>query len=184
MLVSMLVIALLIVQTQNNLYKDELSSLRNQQFHDQLQEGKACGLLTAKEASKLLQEEVVLESGSIVPASSPTAATREGAPRIDGCSYVAPHSNGTYADVIIKTYDSSRVAGESFKKDTDKILFIVNKDVPEGSNVTAQRYSSGAHYTLIDNLVIEVSASRVGASAGSELEEFSKQVTNFVLEKL
>ena len=178
--------ALLLFITNNQLanQKTQLSQLRTQQFHDQLNEGKACGLLTNKEASTLLQSDVVLESGSIVPSSSPTAATRAGSPRIDGCTYVSQTSNGTYADVVLKSYDSNAIASDSFKKDTSKMLFIADRPVPEGSTITAIRYSSGVHYVLLNNTVIEVSASKLGASVGDPLEQFSNQVTQFVVAKL
>lgn len=183
-LIVLLVIALGLVYLQNTQLRNEKSQQAIIAFKDQLQEGKACGLVTRGEASTMLGKDAVLESASIVSSNSPTAATRGGSPRIDGCSYVVEDSNAEYIDVIIKTYDSPTTAAKNYKDDTDKVLFITDVSTEKLPMVEKMRYASGVHYVLMDRTVYEISASKQGATSGQEQQAFSASIVTFIVTKL
>lgn len=178
------VLALFSTAVQNNDYKTKLNILNQQNFRNQLNEGKACGLVTLKDAEELLSQDIIIRSGNIISANSIAASSRPGSPRADGCYYEAPQSNSSYIDVIIKTYDSNNDAKKYYYQQTDKVLFIADKTVDNSKNIELLRYSSGVHYSLIGNSTLEVSASKMGSATGKNLEDFSKQVFDFVAVKL
>ena len=151
-------------------------------FKQQLNPGFACGLLTTIEATKFLQQNDIAASGTIIPADSPTAATRFGSPRLDACSYSQLSNNLSYIDVIVKTYESNDVAKQAYIKNTGSILNIEQGSF--GSDTTTSLYSSGVNYLLRDTYVIEVSASKAGAAIGVELKTFSNEVTRYILQKV
>lgn len=183
-LIVLLVIALGLVSLQNNQLRTDKAQKEAIIFKDQLQEGKACGLVTRSEASKHLEREAVLDSASIISAISPTAATRGGSPRVDGCSYVVPQANAGYLDVVIKTYESPKSAAKNFEIDTNKVLFISDASTEGLPNVQKMRYASGVHYVLLDRDVYEISAAKVGATSGEELRAFSASIVTFIITKL
>ncbi len=151
-------------------------------FKQQLNPGFACGLITSVEAVKFLQQNDVLASGTIIPADSPTAATRTGSPRLDACSYSQLSNNLSYIDVIVKTYDSHNTAMQAFSKDTAGILFIEQGSFATQS--TSSLYSSGVNYVLRGKYILEVGASKAGSAIGIELKAFSDNVTSYIIQKL
>lgn len=151
-------------------------------FKQQLHPGFACGVLTTVEAAKFLADQNISTSGTIIPADSPTAASRRGSPRLDSCSYSAVANNVSYIDIIIKTYNDTATAKDAFTKDTQGVLYAEQGSFADGTSTSV--YSSGVNYIVRDRVVYEISASKPGATGGSELKAFSDSVAVYILQKL
>lgn len=150
-------------------------------FHDQFSQGKACGLITTKEASELIGTPVGT-SGTIVPNDGPTSASHPGSPRIDSCTHTALKSSDGYIDLIIKTYDNKKDAAKYHAEEVKK--YFPTEFVNAGSLGQELKYGSGVFYLLKDNQSIELSASKTPRVGSAETEVFARAILEKVVAKL
>jgi hypothetical protein len=150
-------------------------------FHDQFYEGKACGLLTNKEAANILGTKIVTNA-TVISAEGVTAASRSGSPRVDSCTHTAGKSSEGYIDIVLKTYESKAAAAKYYAEELAK-TFTDEPRQPEG---LGQRlaYGAGAFYLLKDRLVIEVSASQTPRVSEPGNEAFARGILEKVAAKL
>lgn len=180
----LLAVAALLLTAKNSQLTSDASRISNALYKSQQQQGKSCGLITSKEASEILQVNAVFTDGTIIDSNSPTAASRIGSPRVDSCSHVAEGSNGTYIDVVVKTYQSPELAKAGFKDETKSVLLLENKSLPIANDLQEVTYAAGVHYVLYGNYSMQISASKIGAAVGKDQEVFSEEITIGILQKL
>lgn len=147
------------------------------------EEGKACGLLTKKEALRFLDVADVMVSSTVVPKDSKFMSVA-GRPRIDSCSYTAKASSVVYIDVVTKLYDSPATASYYFDESRKKIQYGEDRAAASSLGIDKLFYSSGVFYAQKGALVLEVSASKKQAANAADSEAFSRSVFEYVQVKL
>jgi hypothetical protein len=147
------------------------------------EEGKACGLLTKKEAERFLDGADVVVSSTVVPKDSQFTSVA-GKPRVDACSYTAKTSSVVYIDVVTKVYDSPTTASYYFDESRKKIQYGENRAAATSLGIDKLFYSSGVFYAQKGTLVLEVSASKKQATSAIDSEAFSRNVFDYVQTKL
>lgn len=166
---------------ENRHAQQELSRLRALDLAASFYEGKACGLLTQKEAAALL-EESVRTSATVIPADAPTAAERLGSPRVDTCSYTSLRTSAIYLDLGIKRYASAADAERYFSESLPKVSPPTIREA--GKLGQTLYYGSNAFYLLRNDEVIEVSAARSAKSNEADTERFVRSILESVVGKL
>ena len=150
-------------------------------FRNQFYQGKACGLLTTKEATELIGEQAGT-SGSVIPSDALTADSRPGSPRIDSCSHTAKQTSIGYIDIVLKTYISSDSAKKYFETDIGKKFPNEQRDA--GDFGQQLFYGAGVYYLLKNEDVIEISASKSPRVTEPLTEQFTRTVLDRILVKL
>lgn len=179
-----LAISLLLALQQQRIsdLNKQLLNANNIAFKQQLEPGFSCGILTPREAAILLQNENIFVSGTIIPADSPTAAVRQGSPRVDSCSYTAAQTNASYIDIIMKRYETAKIAKDAYEQSTKGILNLQTGTLQ--TDTITDTYAAGAHYILMNNLVLEISAAKPGAVTGETQLMFSTKIAKQIVAKL
>lgn len=150
-------------------------------FRNQYYQGKACGLLTAREATELLATPVGT-NGTIIAANSPMGSSRPGSPRIDSCAHTASKSSDGYIDVILKTYSTKKDAAKYYVTDLPKYFPTEARDA--GNLGDKLRYGADAYYLLQNNQVLEISASKTPRISEPGAEQFTRIILEKVVAKL
>lgn len=166
---------------QSNAHAKQVNLLNLQAFRNELSEGKACGLLTSKEASVLIGQDISV-SGSIIPVTSQVSKNKPGNPRIDSCAYSGLKSSDGYIDIVFKYYYDGQVASESYDKDLPHFYEYTSED-PEGFGQKLL-YGDGLFYLLKGNLTLELSASYSPRKADVDTKELNRTILRAIVNKL
>ena len=150
-------------------------------FRNQYFQGKSCGLLTNKEASKLLGTPVAT-GGSVIASDSPAGQTHPGQPRIDSCAHSSLKSSDGYIDVVVIDYGNKKNALLYYDQEMAKTFPIESRE-PSALGEKLH-YGGGVFYLLKNTLVIEVSASKTPRTVEPDPEAFSREVIETVVAKL